>query len=385
MRIAFVTDTYEEGIAGGVVTAVRFVEALRRRHEVTVLATGRPAPGKVVLPGFQLPLRLMWDNRITFGWPSPGTLRRIFARVDVVHLNFPFLLCFGAARIARRMGVPTVAALHVQAENVFLSLGIHSQWPSRLLYRHWVRDFFNRADAVVCPSSFGMERLRSFGLTVPAVVVSNGAPARRLNKPVRTGDRKPTILCLGRLSREKRQDVIIDAVARCRHRDSVELVIAGAGPRERQLREHARRLGLPVQFGYVTEERLTELLAEATLFVHASEAELEGMAVLEAITAGLPVLIADAPHSAARQFASRPEFLFRPGDADDLAARLDYLLDSPEALAEGRRCSLECSKHYDFQRSVLLLEQLYAAVAAGRHAPAAVREPKRVEERQGAT
>ena len=49
MRIAFVTDTFEDGISGGVVTGVRFVEALRQRHEVTVLATGRSAPGKVVL------------------------------------------------------------------------------------------------------------------------------------------------------------------------------------------------------------------------------------------------------------------------------------------------------------------------------------------------
>ena len=52
MRIAFVTDTYEEGISGGAVTGVRFVEALRRRHDVLVVATGGPAPGKVQLPGF---------------------------------------------------------------------------------------------------------------------------------------------------------------------------------------------------------------------------------------------------------------------------------------------------------------------------------------------
>lgn len=50
MRIAVVTDTYEDGISGGVVATIRFVEALRKRHVVTVVATGPPAPGKVVLP-----------------------------------------------------------------------------------------------------------------------------------------------------------------------------------------------------------------------------------------------------------------------------------------------------------------------------------------------
>jgi len=100
MRIAFVTDTYEDGISGGAVTGVRFVEALRRHHEVTVLATGAPAPGKIQLPGFQLPLRAMRENRITFGWPSRSILEPVFAGVDLVHVQFPFYLGFGATTVA---------------------------------------------------------------------------------------------------------------------------------------------------------------------------------------------------------------------------------------------------------------------------------------------
>ena len=126
MRIAFVTDTYEDGIGGGAVTAVRFVEALRRRHEVRVLAPGRPAAGKTVISGFQLPLQAMRDNRFTFGWASRAVLERAFAEVDIVHLNFPFALGFAAVRVARRIGVPSVAAFHVQPENLLLNIGVRS-------------------------------------------------------------------------------------------------------------------------------------------------------------------------------------------------------------------------------------------------------------------
>lgn len=367
MRIAFVTDTFDGGIAGGVVSALRFVEGLRRRHDVTVVATGLPAPGKVVIPGFQLPLRSMRENRFTFGWPLRSRLEKVFADVDVVHLNFPFMLGFGALRIARRMGVPTVAAFHVQPENVLMNLGIRSPLLARWGYRRWVQGFFDLADAVVCPSDFAAERLRSFGLTVPAWVVSNGAPGQRTRASVRRMLRRPdpaVVLCVGRLAREKRQDVIIDAVARSRYRNQIRLVMAGAGPLEQALRERAQRHGLAMELGYVSDTRLAELYAEAHLFVHASEVELEGIAVLEAMAAGLPVLVADAPDSAARRWAAGKDFLFRPGDPQDLAAHLDRLLDTPGTLAEGSQHSLTQVARHDLQRSTRSLERVYEAVVA---------------------
>jgi glycosyltransferase involved in cell wall biosynthesis len=367
MRIAFVTDTYEDSISGGVITGVRFVEALRRRHHaVTVVSTGVPAPGKVLIPGFQVPVRAMRENRFTFGWPSRDTLERVFAAVDIVHINFPFPLGFGALRIARQMGVPTVAAFHVQPENLLRSVGIRSPRLASCLYRFWVRSFFQRADGVVGPSRFAVERLRQYGLTARAWVVSNGAPPCpvRPQSDARFWQPPHPVLCVGRLAAEKRQDVIIDAVARCRHRDRIRLVMAGAGPLERQLHARARQRGLDVEIGWVSDQRLAELRAEAHLFVHASEVELEGMAVLEAMAAGLPVLIADAPDSAAPGLASGPEFLFRPGDASDLAQHLDMLFDAPALLAAAARRSLRRATQYTFDHSVQRLEHVYETLLA---------------------
>jgi glycosyltransferase involved in cell wall biosynthesis len=369
MHIAFVTDTYEDGTSGGTLTGVRFVEALRRRHEVTVLATGAPAPGKVPLPGFQLPIRAMRENRITFGWPMRSILDPVFAAVDLVHVQMPFYLGMRAARLAVGKGVPLVAGFHVQPENLLYNINLRSRSIAAWLYRWWNRHFYALADAVVAPSPFAAERLRQYGLRTPIHVISNGARPQR-PRLARRGDGRRTpphlLLCVGRLAAEKRQDVVIDAVARCRHRDQVRLVVAGAGPLEDRLRAQAMRRGLPVEFGFVSDERLAQLYDEATLFLHASEVELEGMAVLDALAAGLPVLVADAPDSAASALASGPEFLFRPGDAGDLAARLDHLLDAPDVLAAGARRGLERAVQHDFQRSVRTLEQLYETVLAAR-------------------
>lgn len=366
MRIAFVSDTYEDGISGGAVTGVRFVEALRRHHDVTVVATGAPAPGKVVLPGFQVPIRAMRENRITFGWPSRDILERVFASVDLVHVQFPFILGMSAVKLARGMGVPLVTAFHVQPENFVYNIGIRSPRIVAWMHRWWIRRVFQPSDAVVVPSPFAAERLKQYGLTTPTWVISNGAHVTPRPRPVRSERRSPPylLLCVGRLAPEKRQDVIIDAVARCRYREQVRLVVAGAGALEKRLRARAAKLRLPVEFGYVSDERLSQLYDEAALFIHAGEVELEGMAVVDAMAVGLPVLVADAPDSASRAFASGPEFRFRPGDAVDLAARIDALLDKPAVLAAGARRSLERAAQYDFQRSARTLEQLYETVLA---------------------
>ena len=380
MRIAFVTDTYEDGISGGAVTAVRFVEALRRRHEVTVVATGAPAPGKVRLPGFQVPVRAMRENRITFGWPSRSILEPVFAGVDLVHVQFPFYLGFGAVKLACEMGVPLVSAFHVQPENLLYNIGLRSQPIAAWMHRWWIRHVFQPADAVVVPSQFAAERLQQYGLTTPTWVISNGARPQRPRLARRGAARRTPpylLLCVGRLAPEKRQDVIIDAVARCQHRDQVRLVVAGAGHLEQKLRTRARRRGLAVEFGYVSDERLTQLYDEATLFIHAGEVELEGMAVVDAMAVGLPVLVADAPDSASRALASGPEFLFRPGDVADLAAHIDRLLDAPATLAAGARRSLERVGQHDFQRSARSLEHLYETVLAKRQQEDRAARPRR--------
>src|SRR6266849_3690862 len=115
LRIAFVADTFDGAVSGGTRSAVRFVRALRRQHEVVVLATGhRQEPDRVVLPGFQLPVRAMRASGFTMALPRRATLEAALADVDVVHLQFPFWLSFAALARARRAGIPVVAAFHVQ-------------------------------------------------------------------------------------------------------------------------------------------------------------------------------------------------------------------------------------------------------------------------------
>jgi glycosyltransferase involved in cell wall biosynthesis len=140
-------------------------------------------------------------------------------------------------------------------------------------------------------------------------------------------------------------------------------VICGAGPAVGGLRRAGATLPNPAEFRLVEVEEVPEVMRAADLLVHASEIEMEGMAVLEALGTGLPALVADAPFSAAAGLAVGDELRFPPGDAAALAARIDRLIEHPEALAAARRESLERAVALRLDASIARLEDVYHRVA----------------------
>ncbi len=371
LRIAFVADTFDSPIAGGVRSARRFVEALRARHDVTVVAAGSSGEGILELPAFYPPVAgtLMREMGFVFAVPRRRKLEALFRSVDVVHVQFPFWLGLRAAAFANAVGTPLVSGFHVQPENLLRNVGLRSPRLAGWIYRLFVRQLYDRSDAVVCPSRFALEELRSHGLTAPAEGISNGFPPglgpAELPRPERHRG-KLLVLAVGRLAREKRLDVTIEGVRRSRNARRIQLVVTGRGPLERAVRRRAATLPVPAEVGYVSDEELRRLLATADLLVHASEVELESIAVLEALACGTPALVARAPKSAARQFAVSDEFLFAPGDPDDLARRLDALAEAPERLAAARERALALAERHRFEDSLRRLEALYLRVAGRR-------------------
>jgi 1,2-diacylglycerol 3-alpha-glucosyltransferase len=364
LRIAFVADTLHSASGGGILSGEYVVRRLRRDHEVVSVG----ADGDDALPAFQLPLRVMRESSFVMARPDRRVLAHAFAGVDVVHLQFPFWLSFAALDEAKKLGLPVVAGFHVQPENALYSVGIHSNWLNNGIYRTLVKRLYDRVDAVICPTPFAREKLRSHGLVTPAVVISNGVPpdvaqAKTEHASVPRAENAPfTILAVGRLAAEKRQDVIIEAVRRSRHKDKISLVLSGGGPLEGLLKERAASLPNGAQIGFLPRETLLERLQTADLFVHASEVELEGMAVLEAMSAGLPAIIADAPESAASHFALNDDFRFPAGDAAALAEKIDRLMDDRAKLESARAPYRERARQFDFDASVDKMVHLYRSV-----------------------
>ena len=109
LRVAFVADSLHSHSGGGILSGEYVVARLRRDHDVITVASD----GDDVLPALDLPIRAMREMRFVMARPDRAVLARVFAKVDVVHLQFPFWLSFAALEEARRLHLPVVAAFHV--------------------------------------------------------------------------------------------------------------------------------------------------------------------------------------------------------------------------------------------------------------------------------
>ncbi|HTS82386.1 MAG TPA: hypothetical protein VMH40_17415, partial [Myxococcaceae bacterium] len=86
LRIAYAIDAFAGEKTGGVISAKRFITALRERHEVIVIAGGPSGEGLVGLPRFTIPPfgRVMRKMGFIFAWPSRAVLEPLLRQVDVL-------------------------------------------------------------------------------------------------------------------------------------------------------------------------------------------------------------------------------------------------------------------------------------------------------------
>ncbi|MFP4563073.1 MAG: glycosyltransferase [Spirochaetia bacterium] len=366
MKIAIVADTYDNVNTGGTLSIRRLVRWLKDDgHTVRIVATGEPYEGKFAVPGFYLPLLkpAMIKTNFIFGVPDPYVLSKAFADVDVVHAAFPFKLGKGSVRYALKLGIPTVASFHVQPENILYNIKMERlRAVTALLYRENVRNFYNKADIVHCPSRFAAEELARHGCTSPLRVISNGIP-REIVKGGKSG-KKPggshfVVLTVGRHAREKNQSSLIEAVRQSKLRNRIQLVIAGTGPITDRLRREGKDLPIPPIIDFLPDAELAEWRHRADLYVHTSELELESMSCLEAIGTGIVPLIADSPLSAASQFALDERSLFPSKNTEILTRRIEYWLKNPgERKDAGDRYS-ELAEQFSFRRTAAETLEMY--------------------------
>ena len=153
--------------------------------------------------------------------------------------------------------------------------------------------------------------------------------------------------------------------------------VVGSGDQRKSLEHLTAELGLQdrVRFhGHTSEAELRSLYSRATVFAIASIAELQSIATMEAMASGLPIVAADAVALPHLVHDGENGYLFTPGDADELAARLtDVLTANPEDRLRMQQASLDGVVIHDINRTLDTFEALYR----GEPLPASARHQHR--------
>ena len=382
MKILFVVNNFYASGNGLSASARRTVQYLREAGEEVRVLSGRnheaetPQPD-YVLADFHVPVfdGLVQSNGYKFAKTDFAVIRRAVRWADVVHLEEPFIIQVVTARIARYYKVPCTATYHLHPENLFCSINLGDwkflNYSTLLTWRDFV---FNLCSDIQCPTENVLERLKKFGFRARLHLISNGIiPDLNIRPKEENEDpnRPFLIVCIGRLSVEKDQPTLLEAMKYSKYADRIQLYFAGRGPEADAIKEKAHKLyedGIvkydPI-FQFHDRDELRKLAARSDLYIHCATVEVEGLSALEALQQAVVPVIAKGELTATSQFALDEHSLFPTKDPEALAACIDYWLDHPVERQEMGWRYAESTEEYDIHKSIAALIDMFHQAASG--------------------
>lgn len=368
MVITFIIDSYDESSNGIATSTKRFAKKLvEMGHSIQVVASSVSANGDI--KGYNLGVskvpilyQVSKSQGFVFAKCNKKEIKEAILRSDIVHHLMPFKIERYAKKICDRYHIPSSAAFHLQPENITSTIHLNKvEAVNRYIYKKF-KKFYDKFDHIHCPSNMIKEQLVLNGYKSQLHVISNGVSnsfkAKHIpKKPEWQG--KFVILMIARLSEEKRQDLIIEAVKQSKYEKDIQIVFAGKGPTHAQLVKLSSGLTNPVSFGFYCENELIDIINMADLYVHASDAEIEAIGCMEAFTCGVVPVISDSKLSATNQFAIDEMNLFRHGDALSLQSKIDYWFENPEQKKIRSNEYITYAQKYSINNTAKELEKMF--------------------------
>jgi colanic acid/amylovoran biosynthesis glycosyltransferase len=265
----------------------------------------------------------------------------------------------------------TVGLLAKQVFDIGLSITVHGADEFYDAWRQHLAQKVAHADFIVCISNFARSQLmfvsdsRHWNNLVVCrlgidVTLFNPRPYTRTR-----ADEPFHILCVGRLSAAKGQQLLIEAVARLRSMGRpVSLDIVGGGANMPVLQALVRQHGLAdvvTLSGPVNQDRIREHYARADCFAMASFAEGVPVVLMEAMSMQIPCVTSHITGIPELITHDENGLLTPPSNVDGLVAQLDRLIADPvlaRRFPEAARTQVQM--HYDLQGNVAKLAAIFA-------------------------
>ena len=378
MRIALFTETFLPHTDGIVTRLTQTIKELHRAGD-DILIVAPHAPGLPInyqgasvvgLPSFPLPVYR--DFYVGLPFTSNALRAKVPAFApDLIHAINPVMLGWEALYHARRSRVPLIASYHTNlpayAHRYGLSILEHPLWG-------YLRLLHNRAQLNLCTSQFVRELLQAHGirsvqLWEPGIDTNHFHPQLRSDAwriRLTGGHPESTILLyVGRLAAEKGLDRLMAILPQL---DSCHVALVGDGPMAEALRRAAT--GFPVTFlGSLYGKDLAAAYASSDLFVLPSSTETLGLAAIEAMASGLPVVGARSGGIPDTVVEGETGLLFDPDDLEDFARSLRYLVAHMYERRHMGQAARRHAERWSWAAATAGLRQLYMTLIDGRGKP----------------
>jgi phosphatidylinositol alpha-mannosyltransferase len=365
MKIGIVTP-YAYPMPGGVNDHVgSLYRVLRARgHDVRIITSShglqKASEGDIIRvgKGFSVPFNGSMGT-ITLSPTYLAQMRAILERerFDVLHYHEPFVPFLSLVTLTLSTSV-NVGTFHA-----FGGLSVSYEFGKRML-GHYAGKLHGRI--AVSPAA---RHFISRYFPGEYKIVPNGVEPGRYQRAVpiaRYRDGVPNILFVGRMEPRKGLIHLLRAFRKLQ-RDGVRarLLLVGTGPGEREARRYVltRQLDDVEFLGRVSEAQKAQLFKTADIYVSpATGRESFGIVLLEAMSAGAPIICSDIHGYRGVVRRERDGILVEPGNADALAASIRRLIDDPALRAQLSRAGEERAQLFTWERVGQAVEEYYGFV-----------------------
>jgi alpha-1,6-mannosyltransferase len=297
-----------------------------------------------------------------YRWPVGKTqwMKRLMReRPTLIEAGDPYTPGLAALKAGEALGAPVIGFCHTDL-GALAALHI-GEWAEKPVRRHW-GEIYRRFDRAVAPSRFIASRLADAGVDDPMALPlgvdvetfrPDGADPAGLRRRLGLTSRHRLLVFAGRPAREKRVDVLVEAVERLG--EPYVLLLVGA-------RATTPSPGRVIELPYEREPaKLAALLASCDAFVHANDSEPFGLIVLEAMACGLPVIGVDSGGVAESVDGSVGALATRSAAPEFAEAIEAVFADDPCIL--GRAALLRARERHGWDAVFQRLTRLYAEVS----------------------
>lgn len=311
MNIAMFTNTYLPHVGGVARSVSTFAADLQELgHKVMIVAptfegqrTGHNEQNVVRVAAVQNFNGSDFSVRI----PIPGIIEEEIKnfRPDIIHSHHPFLLGDAALRTAKRFDLPIIFTHHTLYEQYTHYVPFDSETMKNFVIQ-LATEYANLCNSVIAPSGSIKTLLQERGVKCPVQVLPTGIDLEFFEQGNGGAFRKNynipadlrVIGHIGRLAREKNLPYLASAVSKfINERAGFIFVVAGTGDAEDDIENKFAAEGLSkrlVRPGILKDHALADCYKAMDLFVFASQSETQGLVLMEAMAAGVPVIALSA-------------------------------------------------------------------------------------------
>ena len=377
MRIAMFTNNYKPYIGGVPVSIEHLAAALRERgHEVYVFAPTyegqEEEPYVIRYPS--LPLKVA-------GAPVPNALTKLFLKkvkeleIQVIHVHHPAIVGNVALHLKRKLGIPVVFTYQTCYDQYLYYIKPLEQLEKCTgMVQRYLKGFCQKCDLLLAPTPEIRRHLWQRGVTVPVGVLPTGIPGSRFYgnghlRPKLLGDADYLFITVSRLAKEKNLFYQLSELAILKELLSAQgktfrHLIIGGGPGEEELKKEAKRLKIEENLiftGNIPNDAIPDYLAASDLFLFTSKSETQGIVILEAMAAGLPVAAVDAT-GVRNVVVSGRNGMLCPEGSGWLADTILTLLRCPEKYRRMQQAAVETARAYSEELVAERAESYYRSV-----------------------